>query len=148
MARQRLKMKRLGLPEAGLSDAGMFGCSSTVGLGRVDSRDSLLGANQIQDCFWGGSLGCDGSVGFERCGLGADSSADHRSTDEEGSTSATIGCSWKVCFGSFVRALPGVIYLKHSETGTACSGGSVDGASKGFGGGSSRRCPTIRTSNI
>jgi hypothetical protein len=31
----------------------------------VDSKDSLLGANQIQDCFWGGSLGCDGPVGFE-----------------------------------------------------------------------------------
>ena len=25
-------------------------------LGGVDSRDSLLGANQIQGCFWGGSL--------------------------------------------------------------------------------------------
>src|SRR5829696_3075288 len=26
-------------------------------LGGVDSKDSHLGANQIQDCFWGGSLG-------------------------------------------------------------------------------------------
>ena len=34
-------------------------------LGGVDSRDSLLGANRIQGCFWGGSLGCDGPVGFE-----------------------------------------------------------------------------------
>ncbi|WP_145963776.1 SDR family NAD(P)-dependent oxidoreductase, partial [Bradyrhizobium algeriense] len=41
-------------------------------LGGVDSKDSHLGANQIQDCFWGGSLGCDGSVGFERRGVGAD----------------------------------------------------------------------------
>src|SRR5258708_39197788 len=40
-------------------------------LGGVDSRDSLLGANQIQGCFWGGSLGCDGTVGFERRGVGA-----------------------------------------------------------------------------
>src|SRR5216684_2396402 len=47
-------------------------------LGGVDSRDSLLGANQIQGCFWGGSLGCDGTVGFERRGVGADSAADHR----------------------------------------------------------------------
>src|SRR5260221_12462143 len=35
-------------------------------LGGVDSKDSLLGANQIQGCFWGGGLGCDGTVGFER----------------------------------------------------------------------------------
>ena len=47
-------------------------------LGGVDSRDSLLGANQIQGCFWGGSLGCDGAVGFERRGVGADGTADHR----------------------------------------------------------------------
>src|SRR5258705_13880711 len=47
-------------------------------LGGVDSKDSLLGANQIQRCFWGGSLGCDGTVGFERRGVGADSTADHR----------------------------------------------------------------------
>src|SRR5712671_7140169 len=47
-------------------------------LGGVDSKDSLLGANQIQRCFWGGSLGCDGTVGFERRSVGADSTADHR----------------------------------------------------------------------
>ena len=34
-------------------------------LGPVDSKDSLLSANQIQGCFWGGGLGCDGSFGFE-----------------------------------------------------------------------------------
>src|SRR5258708_40298168 len=50
----------------------------TERLGGVDSRDSLLGANQIQGCFWGGCLGCDGTVGFERRGVGADSAADHR----------------------------------------------------------------------
>src|SRR5467141_82920 len=43
----------------------------------VDSKDSLLGANQIQGCFLGGSLGCDGPVGFERRGVGADGTADH-----------------------------------------------------------------------
>jgi hypothetical protein len=57
----------------------MFDCASH-GLGGVDSKDSLLGANQIQGCFWGGSLGCDGAVGFERRGVGADGAADHRST--------------------------------------------------------------------
>ena len=50
------------------------------GLGGVDSRDSLLGANQIQGCFLGGNLGCDGPFGFERRGVGADGVADHRST--------------------------------------------------------------------
>ncbi|WP_146686313.1 hypothetical protein [Bradyrhizobium canariense] len=48
-------------------------------LGGVDSKDSLLGANQIQGFFLGGGLGCDGSVGFERCGLGADGASDYRS---------------------------------------------------------------------
>jgi hypothetical protein len=37
-----------------------------IALGGVDSWDSLEAANQIQSCFWGGSLGCDGPVGFER----------------------------------------------------------------------------------
>ena len=49
-------------------------------LGGVDSKDSLLRANQIQGCFWGGSLGCDGPFGIERPGVGADGAADHRST--------------------------------------------------------------------
>ena len=49
-------------------------------LGGVDSKDSLLGANQIQGFFLGGSLGCDGTVGFERRGVGADGAADYRST--------------------------------------------------------------------
>jgi len=47
-------------------------------LGGVDSKDSLLGANQIQGFFLGGSLGCDGSFGVERCGMGANGAADHR----------------------------------------------------------------------
>ena len=54
------------------------------GLGGVDSKDSLLGANQIQDCFWGGSLGCEEPSGFERCGVGTDGAADNRSTRPEG----------------------------------------------------------------
>jgi hypothetical protein len=49
-------------------------------LGAVDSKDSLLRENQIQGCFLGGGLGCDGAVGFERRGVGADGAADHRST--------------------------------------------------------------------
>src|SRR5207245_1293019 len=53
-------------------------------LGGVDSKDSLLSANQIQGCFWGGSLGCDGPFGIERRGVGADGAADHRSPRPEG----------------------------------------------------------------
>src|SRR5450432_1035483 len=48
-------------------------------LGPVDSKDSLLSANQIQGCFWGGGLGCDGSFGFERRCLGADGAPYYRS---------------------------------------------------------------------
>jgi len=58
--------------------------SSSGGLGPVDSKDSLLGANQIQSCFWGGSLGCEGPFGFERCGMGADGALDHRPARPEG----------------------------------------------------------------
>lgn len=56
-----------------------------VPLGGVDSKDSLLGANQIQSCFLGGSLRCDGPVGFERRGAGADGAADI-GPDQRGST--------------------------------------------------------------
>jgi hypothetical protein len=48
-------------------------------LGCVDSKDSHLDGSMIQGCFWGGSLGCDGSFGFERRGVGADGAVDHRS---------------------------------------------------------------------
>ena len=48
-------------------------------LGSVDSRDSRSVGNVIQDCFWGGSLGRDGSFGVERRGVGADVGFDHRS---------------------------------------------------------------------
>src|SRR5947209_3347052 len=58
--------------------------SADEALGGVDSKDSLLGANQIQGFFWGGGLGCDGSFGFERHGVGADGSADYRSARPEG----------------------------------------------------------------
>src|SRR5207237_3238644 len=53
-------------------------------LGGVDSKDSLLGANQIQGFFWGGGLGCYGSFGFERHGVGAHGSANYRSARPEG----------------------------------------------------------------
>src|SRR6185437_12581277 len=52
--------------------------AAAKGLGSVDSKDSLLGANQIQGCFWGGNLGCNGSTGFERRCLGADGAPDYR----------------------------------------------------------------------
>ena len=46
-------------------------------------------------------------------GVGADGSADHKSTRPEGAPpGATTGCSWKVCCGSYVRALPGVIFRR------------------------------------
>jgi hypothetical protein len=44
----------------------------------VDSKDSLLRANQIQGFFLGGSFGCDGSFGVERRGLGAHGAPHHR----------------------------------------------------------------------
>src|SRR5665213_1440764 len=47
-------------------------------------RIPFLGANQIQGCFLGGSLGCDGPVGIERRSVGADGAADHRSARPEG----------------------------------------------------------------
>jgi tetratricopeptide (TPR) repeat protein len=53
-------------------------------LGRVDSKDSLLRANQIQGFFLGGGLGCDGSFGVERCGLGTNGAADYRPARPEG----------------------------------------------------------------
>jgi hypothetical protein len=47
-------------------------------LGGVDSRDSNLDGSMIQGCL-GGSLGCEEPFGFERRGVGADGTADHRS---------------------------------------------------------------------
>ena len=60
--------------------AAVAGLRAENGLGGVDSKDSLLGANQIQGCFWGGSLGCDGPFGFERCGMGPDGASYYRAT--------------------------------------------------------------------
>ena len=53
------------------------------------------------------------------------------------------GVLWIVRTGSPWRDLPEAF-----GTGTVYSVASVVGASRGFGGGSSRRCPMIRTSNI
>ena len=66
----RLALNRLGEDSSWDLDA----------LGCVDSWDSLLGANQNSRLLLGGGLGCDGSVGFERRGVGADGCADHWST--------------------------------------------------------------------
>ena len=52
----------------------------------MDSKDSLLGANQIQCCLWGVSLGCEESFGFQRCGVGADSALIIGRPDQKGST--------------------------------------------------------------
>jgi hypothetical protein len=54
----------------------------------VDSKDSILGGNQIQNCFLGGSLGCDGSIGFER----RDERAAGRVPRKEYSTGAWVRC--------------------------------------------------------
>jgi hypothetical protein len=67
------------LTAIGIAMAGWICTIAWVALGCVDSKDSLLGANQIQSCFWGGSLGCEGPIGFERRDVGADGAADYRS---------------------------------------------------------------------
>jgi hypothetical protein len=41
-------------------------------LGGVDSRDSLFGSKSDSRLLSGGSLGCEGPIGFERRGVGAD----------------------------------------------------------------------------
>ena len=67
--------------------------------------------------------------------------------DQKGSTGDNRmfveGVLWIVRTGSPWRDLPEALGI-----GTACSDASVDGASRVSGGGSSRRCPMIRTSNI
>ena len=68
--------------------------------------------------------------------------------DQKGSTGRdnrmfVEGVLWIVRTGSPWRDLP-----EASGIGTAYSAASADGASRVFGGGSSRRCPMIRTSNI
>jgi putative transposase len=80
-------------------------------LGGVDSKDSLLGANQIQSCFLGGSLGCDGPFGIERCGVGADGPLIIGRPDQKGSTGRdnrmfVEGVLWIVRTGSPWRDLP------------------------------------------
>ena len=89
LAGTSFKHEHLGAILAGGSQEGFFevhaenymgaGGPPHRALGGVDSKDSLLRANQIQSCFLGGSLGCDGAVGFERRGVGSDGAADHRS---------------------------------------------------------------------
>jgi len=50
----------------------------TENLIRVDAV--MESPKLAEGCFLGGSLGCDGAVGFERRGVGGDGAADHRST--------------------------------------------------------------------
>ena len=48
-------------------------------LGGVDSKDSLLGANQIQSCFWEAVLGVKSRLVLSD-GVGTDGAADYRPT--------------------------------------------------------------------
>src|SRR5258708_30163927 len=82
---------------------------NAVRLGGVDSKDSLLGANQIQGFFLGGSLGCEGPFGFERRGVGTDGAIGR--PDQKGSTGRdnrmfVEGVLWIVRTGSPWRDLP------------------------------------------
>ncbi len=75
----------------------------------MDSKDSLLGANQIQGFFLGGSLGCEGPFGFERRGVGTDGAIGR--PDQKGSTGRdnrmfVEGVLWIVRTGSPWRDLP------------------------------------------
>ena len=88
-------------------------CGMVRALGGVDLKDSLLGANQIQGCFLGGSLGCDGAVSFERRGVGWERMAPLiiGRPDQKGSTGRdnrmfVEGVLWIVRAGSPWRDLP------------------------------------------
>lgn len=91
------------------------GCQSflLVALGNVDSKDSLLRANQIQGYFLGGGLGCDGSVGVERRAWERMAPLIIARPDQKGSTGRdnrmfVEGVLWIVRTGSPWRDLPEV----------------------------------------
>ncbi len=117
-------------------------------LGGVDSRDSLLRPNQIQGFFWEAALGVMDRLVLSDAAWERMAALIIGRPDQKGSTGRDNRCSWKECSGSCARALPGVIFRRCLGIGTVCSGASVDGASRGSGAASSRRCPMIRTSNI
>ena len=118
------------------------------GLGCVDSWDSLLGANQIQGCFWEAVLGVMARLVLSEAAWERMAPLIIGRPDQKGSTGRdnrmfVEGVLWIVRTGSPWRDLP-----ERLAIGTACSSASADGASRGSGGGSSRRCRMIRTLNI
>ena len=117
-------------------------------LGCVDSWDSLLGANQIQGCFWEAVLGVKDRLVLSDATWERMAPLIIGRPDQKGSTGRDNRMFVEGVLWTCVRALPGVIFRRRLEIGTVCSGASVDGASKVFGDASSRRCPMIRTSNI
>src|ERR1700722_12574480 len=123
-------------------------CGSAFEPSDTRSWDSLLGANQIQGCFWEAVLGVMDRLVLSEAAWERMAPLIMGRPDQKGSTGRdnrmfVEGVLWIVRTGSPWRDLPEDLAI-----GTACSGASVDGASRGFGGGSSRRCPMIRTLNI
>ena len=103
-----------------------------------------LGSNQIQGCFWEAVLGVMERLVLSEAAWARMAALIIGRPDQKGSTGRDNRMFVEGCCGSCVRVLPGAIFRRRLAIGTACSGASVDGASKGFGSGSSRRCPTIR----
>src|SRR6202042_3949048 len=93
-------------------------------LGCVDSWDSLLGANQIQGCFWEAVLGVMDRLVLSDAAWERMAALIIGRPDQKGSTGREIGCSWKVCCGSCAPGLPGAIFRRRLAIGTACSGAS------------------------
>ena len=73
--------------------------SRLYGLGRVDSMDSRLVRDVIQDCFWGGGgLGCFRSAGFGRWAMGADRAAHYLAMSARvGRLGGIILCLSRMC---------------------------------------------------
>ena len=149
-ARRRSVPERQGWKTCRRSDRAVVAAGKAdAALGGVDSKDSLLGANQIQGWFWEAVLGVmdrlvAGDAAGERMApliLGrrdqiASTGRDKRRMFVEG------------VLESFVRALPGVICL--SIRGLEQRIPSLRFVEpRGFGGGSSRAIvQMIRTSNV
>jgi Putative transposase of IS4/5 family (DUF4096) len=87
--------------------------SSGGALGGVDSKDSLLGANQIQDCFWEAALGVmDRSVlsdaAWERMAPLIIGRPDQKGSTGRDNRMFVEGVLWIVRTGSPWRDLPEV----------------------------------------